>query len=194
VSTSRLEAFSDGVIAIAITLLVLDIKVPAAGHGSLGHELAHQWPNYVAYVVSFLTIGIIWMNHHVSIGRLRIADHTVMVLNLLLLLTIGVLPFTTSLLAAYLRDAQGEHLAAAVYAGSFLALGLMFYALNRYVLSPGKAGLRHEISEADCRRIRRRNAAGVVPYALAVALAPVSAYASLGVCALVAAYYAIPPR
>src|SRR5436190_11238271 len=69
-SKSRLEAFSDGVLAVAITLLVLDLKVPspAAGH-TLGHELGRMWPNYVAYVISFVTIGIIWINHHAMIAR-----------------------------------------------------------------------------------------------------------------------------
>ena len=103
-TTSRTEAFSDGVIAIAVTLLVLDIKVPGPGtHGGLGHALADQWPSYAAYVVSFATIGIIWNNHHATLHRVRRIDHGLLVLNLLLLLTIGVLPFTTSLMAAYLR-------------------------------------------------------------------------------------------
>jgi uncharacterized membrane protein len=66
VSPNRLEAFSDGVFAIAITLLVLDLKVPAPGSGRLGHELLAQWPSYAAYVISFLTIGIIWINHHAA--------------------------------------------------------------------------------------------------------------------------------
>src|SRR4029077_20256206 len=89
-SPTRLEAFSDGVIAIAITLLVLDIQVPKTGPGmSLAHALARQWPQYVAYLVSFLTIGIIWINHHAMIRRLAQVHHGVMTLNILLLLTIG---------------------------------------------------------------------------------------------------------
>ena len=134
-STNRLEAFSDGVIAVAVTLLVLNIEVPAPGSGhSLGHELAHQWPTYAAYVTSFITIGIIWINHHAMISRLGRADHTILMLNLLLLLSIGVLPFGTNLIATYLREGHGENLAAAIYAGLFLAMSLAFANLNRHIL------------------------------------------------------------
>jgi uncharacterized membrane protein len=191
-STARLEAFSDGVIAIAITLLVLDIKVPPPGAGGLGHALAEQWPVYAAYVVSFLTIGVIWINHHASIGRLARADHTVLVLNLLLLLAVGALPFTTSLMASYLRESSGEHLAAAIYAGSFLVLGCVFFGLNRYALH-SRPGLLREGIDAPARRVLiRRNAIGLLPYALAVAIAPVSSYATLAICAAVAVYYGWP--
>jgi uncharacterized membrane protein len=191
-STARLEAFSDGVIAIAITLLVLDIKVPPPGAGGLGHALAEQWPVYAAYVVSFLTIGVIWINHHASIGRLARADHTVLVLNLLLLMAVGALPFTTSLMASYLRESSGEHLAAAIYAGSFLVLGCVFFGLNLYALH-SRPGLLHEGIDAPARRVLiRRNAIGLLPYALAVAIAPVSSYATLAICAAVAVYYGWP--
>src|SRR5690242_12662460 len=100
-SMSRVEAFSDGVIAVAITLLVLNIDVPHLKPGeTLAHGLADQWPFYAAYVTSFLTIGIIWVNHHVMIGRLRETDHAILFMNLLLLMSIAGLPFATSLMAA----------------------------------------------------------------------------------------------
>ena len=103
-SINRLEAFSDGVIAVAITLLVLNIDVPHLKPGeTLAHGLLDQWPSYAAYVTSFLTIGIIWINHHVMVGRLREADHAISFLNLLLLMSIAILPFATNLMAAYLR-------------------------------------------------------------------------------------------
>ena len=122
-SPNRLEAFSDGVFAIAITLLVLDIHVPEPMSGTdLAGELGAQWPSYVAYAVSFLTIGIIWINHHAMIRRLRAVDHEVLVANLLLLLFVGLLPFTTHLMATYLKEGEGDHLAAAIYSGSFLAI------------------------------------------------------------------------
>ena len=110
-STNRLESFSDGVIAVAITLLVLNIRVPDPGTNDLAHELGHEWPAYAAYVTSFLTIGIIWINHHVMIGRLRRTDHQILILNLVLLMTIGLLPFATDLLAQYLKSCHGQHLA-----------------------------------------------------------------------------------
>jgi uncharacterized membrane protein len=126
VSTNRLESFSDGVIAVAITLLVLDIHVPnPGGPNTLAHELASNWPNYAAYVVSFLTIGIIWIHHHMMIGWLREADHTILILNLLLLMSVGVLPFAASLMSTYLKEASGQHLAAAIYSGSFLLMSIL---------------------------------------------------------------------
>src|SRR5436305_13773041 len=84
---ARLEAFSDGVIAIAATLLVLNIDVPDPAHGELARELGRQWPSYAAYAVSFITIGIIWINHHAMLSRLAAVDHSVLLLNLVLLLT-----------------------------------------------------------------------------------------------------------
>ena len=192
-STNRLEAFSDGVIAVAITLLALDIAVPEPnGTHSLGHALLQQWPNYVAYAISFITIGIIWINHHVMIGRLREADHSIFILNLLLLMSIGVLPFATALMARYLREGNGEHLAAAVYAGAFLVLSLAFISLQRQILLRRPRLLKAELPEAERRRIVRRTATGLVPYALALALAPVSPYVTLAICAAVAGFYALP--
>ena len=109
-------------IAIAITLLVLELGVPKPeAPGTLAHKLAEQWPSYAAYVVSFLTIGVIWINHHAMLRRVQTVDHPVLVFNLVLLLLIGVLPWSTALLAEYLREDQGQHLAAGIYAGSLLA-------------------------------------------------------------------------
>src|SRR5947209_10920991 len=129
--TNRLEAFSDGVIAVAVTLLVLDIKVPPEhGPQHLAHALLNNWPHYAAYVISFLTIGIIWINHHAMISRLERADHSILILNLLLLMTIVLLPFATELMAAYLRASSGEALAAGIYSGAFLLMSIAFSALN----------------------------------------------------------------
>jgi uncharacterized membrane protein len=193
VSTNRLEAFSDGVLAVAITLLVLDIKVPhPTPHTSLAHELALGWPNYAAYVTSFITIGIIWVNHHAMISRLRQADHAILILNLLLLLSIGILPFATALMSAYLKQPQGQHLAAAVYSGSFLVMSLLFGVLNRHILLRKAHMLVTPMPAERRRQIRSRAASGVVPYVVATALAPVSAYLTLAICAAVAGFYALP--
>lgn len=135
-SKSRIEAFSDGVIAIAITLLVLDIHVPSpASPSGLGHQIAREWPSYAAYVVSFLSIGVIWINHHAMLRRLVAVDHPVLMLNLLLLLTIGVLPWSTALMANFLRASSGQHLAAAIYAGSFLVMAIAFIAVQAYAMA-----------------------------------------------------------
>ena len=102
-------------IAIAITLLVLELDVPRPeSPGTLAHKLAEQWPSYAAYVVSFVTIGVIWINHHAMLRRVQSVDHAVLIFNLLLLLLIGVLPWSTALMAEYLREAEGQHLAAAI--------------------------------------------------------------------------------
>jgi uncharacterized membrane protein len=192
-STNRLESFSDGVFAVAITLLVLGLHVPhVQPHHSLGHELVGNWPQYAAYVVSFLTIGIIWINHHAMIGRLRAADHTILILNLLLLMTIAVLPFMTDLVSAYLRHPDGRSLAAVLYAGAFLAMGVMFGLLNGCILLRRADLLRDSLSLARRQQIFARAASGTVPYLVAVGVAFVSAYASLAICAAIGVFYALP--
>jgi uncharacterized membrane protein len=193
-STSRLEAFSDGVIAVAITLLVLDIHVPPPGGGhTLGHNLLQAWPHYAAYVTSFITIGIIWINHHVMVGRLRETDHTILGLNLVLLMTIGVLPFATSLMAEYVnRGGTDARLAAGVYSGAFLVMSLAFSALNRHILLDKEHLIEPRLPEERRRQILSRALTGLIPYVLATALAAVSPYATLAICAAVAAFYALP--
>ena len=190
-STARLESFSDGVIAVAITLLVLNIDVP--GHPAhLPHDLANQWPEYGAYVTSFITIGIIWINHHVMIGRLARADHSIMMLNLALLLTIGVIPFGTHLAASYLNEPHGAKLAAGVYAGIFLAMALAFSALQRQILLRRPQLLAAEMPLAQRQRIFSRTVTGLVPYAIATGLALVSPYVTLAICGALAVFYALP--
>ncbi|MGZ4297279.1 MAG: TMEM175 family protein [Solirubrobacteraceae bacterium] len=188
-----MESFSDGVIAVAITLLILDIKVPAQGtHETLLHALLADWPHYAAYVVSFLTIGIIWINHHAMISRLGQADHSILILNLLLLMSIVALPFTTELMAAYLRSSSGESLAAGIYSGSLLAMSLIFAALNRHILLERAHMLRAELPLEERRRVLSRSITGLVPYLLATILAVVSPYATLAICGAVAVFYALP--
>jgi TMEM175 potassium channel family protein len=196
VTTGRLESFSDGVIAVAITLLVLNIAVPSlelTHHGAgLGHALAEQWPIYAAYVTSFLTIGIIWINHHVMVNRLGRPDHSILMLNLVLLLTIAVIPFGTSLLAEYLRADHGAKLAAAVYGGILLLMALAFTALNRQILLRRPHLLRGKLSLEERRRILARAQVGLIPYIVATALALVSPYVTLAICAALAVFYALP--
>jgi uncharacterized membrane protein len=193
VSTTRLEAFSDGVIAVAITLLVLGIAVPSPkSTHSLIHALLRQWPLYAAYATSFVTIGIIWINHHVMIGRLREADHAILLLNLLLLMCIGVLPFSTNLIAMYLKAGHGQKLAAGVYAGSFLLMSIAFAALNRHILLRKPHAMKEQLPEQRRQYILSRSVTGLVPYAIATALAVVSAYVTLAICAAIAIFYATP--
>lgn len=194
-TTGRLEAFSDGVIAVAITLLVLNIQVPApplpAGT-TLAHELGANWPVYAAYITSFLTIGIIWINHHAMITRLREADHSILILNLVLLMTIAILPFATELMADYLRADHGQKLAAGVYSGAFLVMALAFSVLNRHILLSRAHMLSADMPLDERRRILGRAAWGVAPYLVATIVAVLSAYLSLAICAGLALYYALP--
>lgn len=188
-----MEAFSDGVIAVAITLLVLDLRVPlAADHQSLARGLGREWPNYVAYAVSFATIGIIWINHHAAVLRLREADHSILLSNLFLLMTVVLLPFATSLMSYYLNRHQGQHLAAGVYAGALLAMAAAFSVFNWQMLLRRPQLLRAQLSRERRRAILLRNTSGIVPYALATAIAPISPYATLAICGAVAIYYVLP--
>jgi uncharacterized membrane protein len=192
-STGRLEAFSDGVFAVAATLLVLNVAVPiATGQKTLAHQLGHQWPVYVAYATSFITIGIVWINHHAMLSRLRSADHSILILNLLLLLFVALLPFATSLMTDYLRRSQGQHLAVAIYAGTFLVMSIAFSILNWFILFRRPNLMQDELGLETRRRIISRGVVGLVPYALAAALAIVSPYVTLAICVAVAVFYATP--
>jgi uncharacterized membrane protein len=192
-STARLEAFSDAVIAVAATLLVLNLVVPPPGspHG-LAHALGRKWPSYYAYAISFITIGIIWINHHVMIGRLRETDHSILILNLVLLMTIGVLPFATNLLSTYLNRSGGQHLAAAVYAGAFLLMSVAFTALNWQILINRFTLMRANLPYEERRRILTRSLTGLGPYVIATGLAFISPYATFAICGAVALFYALP--
>jgi len=191
----RVESFSDGVIAVAITLLALNLTVPSplvTHAGTLAHRLLRQWPEYAAYVVSFVTIGIIWINHHAMLRRLSSVDHMLLVLNLLLLLTIVVLPFSTALMAEYLKASAGARTAAAVYGGSLLLMSCAFFTAQRYVLVVRRHLLREQVTDAMRRTLLRRNAMGLAPYAIATIAALVSPYVTLAVCGAVAVFYALP--
>ncbi|MDE3069908.1 MAG: DUF1211 domain-containing protein [Acidobacteriota bacterium] len=191
--TGRLEAFSDGVMAVAITLLVLNLRVPdLARHQDLARALGDQWQAYSAYAISFITIGIIWINHHAMIARLRESDHAILMLNLVLLLSIGLLPFATGLVAESLRQGNGETLAAALYAGMFLLMSLAFANLNRHILFAKHHLLRTAIDHARRRQILTRGVTGLIPYALAAACAPLSPYLTIAICGAVAGFYSLP--
>jgi uncharacterized membrane protein len=191
-NTSRMEAFSDGVMAVAITLLALNLSFPPPGTKPLGTSLAHQWPAYVAYVISFATVGIIWINHHAAIARLRATGHTILMLNLLLLMSICVLPFTTHLMASYLTASGGEKLAAAVYSGSLLVMGICFSLLNTHILLVRSDLLEGDLTAEQRKALLGRGVAGTAPYAVALAFAAVSPYITLAICGAVAVFYALP--
>jgi uncharacterized membrane protein len=191
-STARLEAFSDGVFAIAITLLVLNLDVPAPDslHGqSLRQALAHQWPAYFAYLVSFLVIGIIWINHHAMCALAERVDRRTLFANLFLLLTVSVIPYPTRLLATYLTARSSDaHIAAATYAATMFVMGLAFSLL--FLAFTRDARLLHTaIPPEDHRKAVRRFGGGGLVYAATIGLAYLSPIAMLAVHAALAVYY-----
>jgi len=194
-SAGRLEAFSDGVRAIVITLLILEIHVPDPEqlHASLGAALGDQWPQYVAYLVSFLVVGIIWLNHHATINLLRRTDHGVQVLNLLLLLPVSVLPWPTALLAEYTKSGTpaDQRLAVVVYGVTSTAMALTFNVLWRYLLRHPELHKPQVVPELLEVRNRRYNL-GLAAYPVATVIGLLSAPLFLGLMLALAFLYLLP--
>ncbi len=188
--TNRLEAFSDGVFAIAITLLVLDLRVPVGAEHDLAAALLRRWPNYASYVVSFLVIGIIWVNHHAMFRQIAQADRPLLFMNLLLLLFVAAIPFPTALLAEYIRSGSASHVAAAAYSAVMFLMGVSFNTMWRWVVRDGRL-LHAAIDPAQARATVRRFGAGMVVYALLIGVAFVSALLTLALHFLVAVYYVV---
>jgi uncharacterized membrane protein len=188
-ATSRLEAFSDGVFAIAITLLVLELHVPEAGRRSLASSLAHEWPQFAAYLTSFLVIGIMWVNHHSMFRQITRIDRPLLFLNLFLLLWTTLLPFPTELLAQYLRSGNADsHVAAAVYSLNLTLAALAFSLIWVHAVRHGL--IAHEMTSREQWRSIARFSAGTLVYAATIALSFVSAPLTLAVQFLLALYYA----
>ena len=177
VSPGRLEAFSDGVIAIAITLLSLEIKLPDDGE-SLLRALASLWPGYVGFVLSFLLVGQVWLNHHAIFTRVRSVDQWMLICNLFLLLDVAFLPFATSVLTRSLESGHDERTGAVFYGLVMVVGGLFFNALWRASIRD-RSRLRPEVTQAEVRSMTRRFAMGPWLYALAALLGLVSAWLSV---------------
>jgi uncharacterized membrane protein len=129
--TGRLVTFSDAVFAITITLLVLEIK-PPTDYENLLHGLAVLWPSYLAYALTFLFIGQVWVNHHVMFDHIRLADRLILLVNILLLMVVAFLPFATSVLAGALRSGHGQRTAVVFYGLTFALTALTFNAVWQY--------------------------------------------------------------
>jgi uncharacterized membrane protein len=190
-SKSRVETFSDGVFAIAITLLVLTIAQPA-NYRNLGHQLWDRWPSMMAYVVSFLVIGIMWLNHHSIFGYLERVDRPFVYLNLVLLLTVVFVPYPTGILGEAIRRGEGTQTAALFYSVVMAANAYCWSALWLYA-SSGRRLLHEGFPEEQRRSATIAFAGGCVVYTLAIGLAFVSAYAVLAFHGLAAVYYAVDP-
>jgi uncharacterized membrane protein len=182
--TGRIEAFSDGVFAIAITLLVLELKVPSLPGGGAGNALAaallRQWPSYLAFVTSFFTILIMWANHHAIFNLVRRSDAEFLFANGFLLLLVTVVPFPTALLAQYM-DKPGAPVAAAVYAGTFVLAGLAYNVLWRSAIR-GRRLLKSGVRDETIHEMTRRYRLGVPMYLVATAAAFVSVTISVTIC------------
>jgi TMEM175 potassium channel family protein len=192
-SNTRTEAFSDGVMAIAITLLILNVHIDsgyASAHGLL-RALNHEWPAYLAYITAFLTIAIMWLNHHALFDKIRQVDKSLAWTNLALLLTISILPFPTSVVAQYLR-AGGTDAKVAVSFYGLLSVFNGFAWLGSWVHLARYPELLHEPYDAAYARLeRRRTAMGVATYAAATAIAWLAPIVALLLFLAAAIFYAV---
>jgi uncharacterized membrane protein len=168
IRTGRLEALSDGIFAIAITLLVLDLAVPADASKDLLKALAEQWPSYLTYVVSFATIGAIWLGHTIITEYLELADATLIRLNLFVLLVVSFLPFPTRLLGDYIRQPGAERVAATVYGLNLLLATVALSLLWRYSV---RANLvRPDMSDREVQFLTTRITPGMGGYVVLILL------------------------
>lgn len=187
--TGRVEAFSDGVFAIAITLLILAVGVDQAlAKGNLEHQLLHLWPAYIAYTVSFLTVGIMWVNHHQVFRHFERVDRPLLLLNILLLMCISFTPFPTRVVAEHAQSAADREAAAVLYGLTMTFTAIFFFSVWYY-------GSRHVLRpDTDMREvsgITRSYLPGAPTYAFATVVAFVNSIASLILFGAIALFYAI---
>ncbi len=192
-ATGRVEAFSDGVMAIAITLLVLDLHVPPVDEvpqGKLLEILGRDWPSYVAYLAAFLTIGVIWLNHHALVDVIARFDRRLQWLNLMLLLGVVTLPFSTALMAEFVAEGGPDAaLATALYGALALVMALPWTFIWRHLhdrpdlLEPG-----YDEEFADVAL--RRNFAGPLVYGAAAAIALAAPIVALALYVGIALFFA----
>ena len=166
--TNRLEAFSDGVFAIAITLLVLEIAVPAGAEDDLLGAVLHEWPSYLAYLVSFSTVGAVWIGHAVITEFLERATPLFIRLNLVLLMVVSFLPFPTRLLSEYIGEDAPERVAATIYGLNLFLTAILISLLWRFAVREGL--IRSEISEKGVKTITKRLTPGLAGYFIMILL------------------------
>lgn len=164
--TGRLEAFSDGVFAVAITLLVLEISVPAGSEADLLDAIVDQWHSYLAYVVSFSTIGAVWLAHSAITEYLQQTNAALVRLNLLLLMVVSFLPFPTRLLAEYLGDDDPARVAATIYGLTLLSTVVLLAALWRYAVAEGL--VRPDAADKEIETLTTRLTPGLGGYVVLI--------------------------
>jgi uncharacterized membrane protein len=190
--TARIEAFSDGVFAIAITLLILEIKVPTSSDGQLSSFLIRQWPSYLAFFISFAFIGVMWINHHRLFTYIKRSDNVLLILNLLLLLGVTSVPFPTAVLAASLGH-RDQRTAAMLYDATYFFIAVFFNLLWRYATARKHRLLAADSDAEAVKRISYQYVFGPVLYLICFALAWVSVPANLFLNIALACFFAIPP-
>ncbi len=191
--TNRLEAFSDGVFAIAITLLILEIRFPTEiEHSASGFwdAIWELWPSYVGYVTSFIVVGIMWVNHHSVFRMIDRTTHMLLLLNLVLLLCIAFIPFPTVVLAEHLGDDKLRGPATVFYCGTFTLTAIVYNALWFYCLKGGVLG--HHVSSQAAASTTRRYLIGPIGYGVATAAAFFSAIVALAIVAVLAVLFFLP--
>ena len=196
---SRLEAFSDGVFAVAITLLALNLTVARPSlSDTLLHQLGTHWPVFVAYLISFFMIGVVWVNHHVLVRGIAVADRTLLFLNLVLLLFVVMIPWATATVANYLAAYLGPH---GSYAHRDTQIAMMLYGAVFLGMSAGFGGMFEWTLHGDhmYQRLpvdkhwaaRARFVGGGLVYVIAIVVAQFNAIAAFVIIALVAVYYIV---
>jgi uncharacterized membrane protein len=186
IGTGRLEAFSDGVFAIAATLLILEIGVDTS-RGNLGKQLADIWPAYLAYVTTFLVIGIIWINHHHCVSLMRRVDRPFLFINLLLLLTVSFMPFPTKLVAQYLQKPD-EREAVIAYTATLTVMAIIYNIWWRYARTNRRL-IADRTTDAALEGVDRAFNPGVPLYGITLAVAFVSPIASVLITLAIAVFY-----
>jgi uncharacterized membrane protein len=191
--TGRIEAFSDGVFAIAITLLIIEIGVAhVVGTESLSEKLVKLWPSYLGYAISFLVIGPVWANHHNRFRLISRSDHILLFLNIVFLMCVAFIPFPTAVLADYLSGTD-EHrtTAVAVYSGTLAVTAIFFTILWLYAAGNYRL-VDRALDPLLLRAMTRRYVLGMLLYILAFALAFFSAAASLALIVILALIFVLP--
>ena len=184
-STARFETFSDGVFAIAATLLVLSFSVSGP---DLGSQLTDLWPGYLAYITSFVTIGIIWMNHHHTVSLIARTDRTFLFINNLLLLTVAFLPFPTKLVGDYIRDPGERQAAALAYAGTLVVMAMLHQLWWQYARRNRRL-IADETPDSALHAVDRAYWPGVPMYGAVFVIAFFSPLAAVVITFAIAAFY-----
>ena len=192
--TARLETFSDGVFAIAITLLVLDLAIPVTRNSEqyLLRAIGHEWPAYLGYIVSFATIGALWLGHNAITDYLDRADTTLLRLNLLLLLFVSFLPFPTRMLSEFVAFDRAERVAVTLYGLTLLIASALLSLLWRYALHARL--VRADAGDEEMTLLTQRLTPGLAGYVILIVVGLFSPAVAVFGYLVIASFFLIPVR